>query len=144
MRRLLRATTLALVLAAGSTALGSIAVHAAAGGSGPNTQTIRADCGSAGPIDVVINFQAGGFAAAHVVGGGAFTPISFGEQTITFTPPGGTQQTQTMPPITKGQSSHASGTTVSCSFDFTVNLPDGSSVHIVGTVTGFIVGPQSS
>ena len=144
MRRVFGSILLLSVLAVASWALAASTADADVG-SGPNAQTVHANCGSAGPVDVVINFQSGPFAAAHVVGGGTFVPVSFGEQTITFTPPGGTQQTQTMPPITKGQSSHASGNTVNCSFDFTAtDRKSGATLRIVGTVTGFIVGPQSS
>jgi hypothetical protein len=143
MRRLLGSITLAVALAASTWMIGSAAVHAAASGDGPNSQTISADCGSAGPVDVVINFQAGQFAAAHVVGGGTFVPTGFGEQTVTFTPPGGSPQTQTFPPITKGESSNASGDAVNCSFDFTVTDRHGGTAHIVGTVTGVIHAPQA-
>jgi hypothetical protein len=145
MRRLIGSIMLVSVLAVASWAAGSNAVHAAAGGSGPNMETFTVDCGSAGPVDVVINFQAGGFAAAHVVGGAAFTPISFGPQTVTFTPPGGTPQTQTFPGMTKGESTHSgAGGTTTCSFDFTAtDRKSGATVHIVGTVTGMIHGQQS-
>ncbi len=140
MRKVFGAITLAVALGIGAWTIGAGAAQAAPG-NGPNAETIHADCGSAGPMDVVINFAAGQFAAAHVVGGGTFVPLSFGEQTVTFTPPGGTPQTQTFPGITKGQSSNASGDTVTCSFDFTASQK-GATVHVVGTVTGVIHGPQ--
>ena len=139
MRKALGTIALVVTLGAGAWMLGPSAVHAAGGGSGPNALTIQADCGSDGPVDVQINFAAGQFAAAHVSGGGAFVPLSFGEQTVTFTPPGGPSQTQTLPGITKGQSSHASGDTVNCSFDFTgTDRKSGATVRVVGTVTGII------
>ena len=139
MRRVLKGITVAIAIGVTSWMIGPSAVHAAAGGDGPNAVTFDADCGSAAPIGVQINFAAGQFAAAHVVDGGTFVPLSFGEQTVTFTPPGGPSQTQTFPPITKGQSSHASGDQVTCSFDFTAtDRKSGATIHIVGTVTGVI------
>jgi len=140
MRRVFGSIVLVSVLAVASWALATSTADADVG-SGPNAQTVHANCGSAGPVDVVINFQAAPFAAAHAVAGGTFVPLAFGEQTITFTPPGGSPQTHTEPAISKGQSSHASGDTVNCSFDFTVtDRKSGATVRIVGTVTGVIHG----
>jgi hypothetical protein len=143
MRRIFGSILLVSVLAIVSWAFGANAAHADVG-NGPNAQALTANCGSAGPVDVVINFQAAPFAAAHVVGGAAFTPISFGEETITFTPAGGSPQTRTEPAIAKGQSSNAPGDTVNCSFDFTAtDRKSGATIHIVGTVTGVIHGQQA-
>jgi len=65
-------------------------------------------------------------------------PVAFGVETGVFTDPGGTQHPFTNPPRTKGSSTPNGAPLINCSYHLTGSFPDGSSVVVDGTVTGFV------
>jgi hypothetical protein len=95
-------------------------------------------------IDVVLTGQIGSgevFAPAHVVGStSVFQPLII-DETIEFTPNGGTTETmlfQARKPSLRGK---VQGDLVTCNIDDTETFPDGV-IHVFGTVTG-VFTPKS-
>ena len=98
---------------------------------------IPASCGGE-PVVVAVNGN-GEFTAAHVVSDtSVFVPQSF-DLTFEQTPPGGPTESET--DTSAKHNTH--GDLVTCDIDFSQSFPDGSMLHLEGTVTGFFT-PSSS
>ena len=101
---------------------------------------ITLDCGG-DQISAVSNGN-GAWTPAHDVSGtGAFIPIEFGAQDGVFTDPDGNEfpfsDTDIFP---KGSANPKGRTIVDCTFVIDTSFPDGSSLFVVGAVTGFLTG----
>jgi hypothetical protein len=98
-----------------------------------NSTVITADCG-AGQLRVSVNGN-GEFTPAHVIGSTAmFVPTAF-DVTFSFTPNGGTTESET---DTSAKQNQAKGT-VTCDIPIGLNtfVTPGGTFSISGTVTGF-------
>ena len=83
-------------------------------------------------VQLVVNGN-GEFTPAHVVGSTAvFIPEAF-NVTFEFTLPGEPTQSET----DTSSKPNVHGDLVTCSFDVTQTFPEGGTVHLFGTVTGF-------
>ena len=95
-----------------------------------NSLAFPATCGGQ-TVQVVVNGN-GRFTPAHAVGSTAvFVPQAF-NITFEFTPTGGMTETV----IDTSTKPNVHGDLVTCSFDVTESLPDGT-LHLFGTATGF-------
>jgi hypothetical protein len=65
-------------------------------------------------------------------------PVAFGVETDVFTDPSGTVHTSTVPARAKGSSAPNGATLLNCSYHLALSLPNGASLAIDGTVTGFV------
>jgi hypothetical protein len=65
-------------------------------------------------------------------------PVAFGEETVVFTDPGGIPHPDTSPPRAKGSAPPHGAPLINCSYSIALSFPDGSSVAVNGTVTGFV------
>jgi hypothetical protein len=87
---------------------------------------------------VVVN-GSGNWNPAHDLNSNSILiPVSFGVETGVFTDPGGTLHPFTNPPRAKGSAAPNGAPLVNCSFHLAGSFPDGSSVVVDGTVTGFV------
>jgi hypothetical protein len=139
LRRLCMALTLGILM---TTALVQ-AAYADPSDSLKNVFPRTHECGGQ-LVDLVIIGQIGGgevFAPAHVVGStSVFQPLII-DETIEFTPNGGTTETmlfQERKPSLRGK---VQGDLVTCNVDDTETFPDGV-IHVFGTVTG-VFTPKS-
>jgi hypothetical protein len=83
-------------------------------------------------VQLVVNGN-GEFTPAHVVGSTAvFIPEAF-DVTFEFTLPGEPTQSET----DTSSKPNVHGDLVTCSFDVTQTFPEGGTVHLFGSVTGF-------
>jgi hypothetical protein len=97
-----------------------------------NSFTFPATCDDGQTVQVVVNGN-GEFSPAHVVGSTAvFIPEAF-NVTFEFTPPGGPTQSET----DTSSKHNVHGDLVTCSFDVTQTFPEGGTVHLFGSATGF-------
>ena len=97
-----------------------------------NSFTFPATCDNGQTVQVVVNGN-GEFSPAHVVGSTAvFVPQAF-DLTFEFTSPGGPTESET----DTSSKPNVHGDLVTCSFDVTQTFPEGGTVHLFGTVTGF-------
>jgi hypothetical protein len=114
-------------------AVGVVAQAASADPNNKGTLHVTAFCGGQ-PVDVVVQGN-GNFSAAHVVGStSTFGPTAF-DLTSSFTPAGGTTQTET-----NTSAQHNQVGVVTCDIPKALNtftFPDGSTLSLSGTVTGF-------
>jgi hypothetical protein len=141
---MLRATRLKFALA---TILGlSIAALAAGTASADppvgarNAVPVTADCGG-DPISAVVN-GAGAWVPAHDLNStSVFIPLQFGASTGLFTAPDGTEFPINDPPSPPKGSANPSGRSiVNCTYSIDATFPDGSSLEVDGSVTGFFSG----
>jgi hypothetical protein len=97
-----------------------------------NSFTFPATCDDGQSVQVVVNGN-GEFSPAHVVGSTAvFIPEVF-DVTFEFTLPGGPTQTET----DTSSKHNVHGDLVTCSFDVTQTFPEGGTIHLFGSATGF-------
>ena len=97
-----------------------------------NSFTFPATCDDGQSVQVVVNGN-GEFSPAHVVGSTAvFIPQAF-DVTFEFTPPGGPTQSET----DTSSKHNVHGDLVTCSFDVTQTFPEGGTIHLFGSATGF-------
>jgi len=106
-----------------------------------NSQTITAFCGAQ---RVVVSVNGNGeFTPAHVIAStSVFVPTAF-DLTFSFTPPGGTTQSDTDTSAKQNQGK----ATVTCAIPGALNTftgPDGAVFSISGTVTGFFTPASGS
>jgi hypothetical protein len=81
------------------------------------------------------------FAPAHVVGSTSIFQLLIIDETIEFTPNGGTTETFPFQGTKPGLQGNVQGDLVTCNVDDTETFPDGV-VHVFGTVTG-VFTPKS-
>lgn len=126
------ALTLALVVG------GTAAATATADPTGAkNSLRITIQCGAT-TYQVVVNGN-GNWTPAHDLNSNSIlVPVAFGEQTGVFTDPSGTQHPFTEPPATKGSANPNGAPLIGCTFHADQSFPDGSSVVVDGSVTGFV------
>jgi hypothetical protein len=95
-------------------------------------------------IDIVVIGQIGSgevFAPAHVVGStSVFQPLII-DETVEFTPNGGTTETTPFQATKPSLGGKVQGDLVTCNVDDTETFPDGV-IHVFGTVTG-VFTPKS-
>jgi len=126
LRRLCVALTLGILM------LAALAQGAAADPiNAKNSFSFPATCDGQ-KVQLVVNGN-GEFTPAHVVGSTAvFIPEAF-NVTFEFTLPGEPTQSET----DTSSKPNVHGDLVTCSFDVTQTFPEGGTVHLFGTVTGF-------
>ena len=126
LRRLCVALTLGILMMA------ALAQGAAADPSNPNhSLTFPAACdGQTVQFTVSGN---GDFTPGHVVGSTAVFVLQAVDITFQFTLPGEPTQSET----TARSKGNVHGDLVTCSFDVTQTFPEGGTVHLFGSVTGF-------
>jgi hypothetical protein len=126
LRRLCVALTLGILM------LAALAQGAAADPSNAkNSFSFPATCGGQ-TVQLVVNGN-GEFTPAHVVGSTAlFIPEAF-NVTFEFTLPGEPTQSET----DTSSKPNVHGDLVTCSFDVTQTFPEGGTIHLFGTATGF-------
>jgi hypothetical protein len=96
-----------------------------------NSFSFPATCGGQ-TVQLVVNGN-GEFTPAHVVGSTAlFIPEAF-NVTFEFTLPGEPTQSET----DTSSKPNVHGDLVTCSFDVTQTFPEGGTIHLFGTATGF-------
>ncbi len=124
LRRLL---VLSVVVLVGATLAGTAS---AAPVNSPNAFTIPATCDGQ-DVEFVVMGE-GDFTPGHVVGStSVFIPYSF-EIAFTFTPEGGEPVTETESATKRARARNA----VTCTIDFTGEVPGEGTFSAVGTVTG--------
>jgi hypothetical protein len=126
LRRLCMALTLGILM------LAALAQGAAADPiNAKNSFTFPATCDGQ-TVQLVVNGN-GEFTPAHVVGSTAlFIPEAF-NVTFEFTLPGEPTQSET----DTSSKPNVHGDLVTCSFDVTQTFPEGGTIHLFGTATGF-------
>jgi hypothetical protein len=126
LRRLCVALTLGILM------LAALAQGAAADPlNAKNSFSFPATCGGQ-TVQLVVNGN-GEFTPAHVVGSTAlFIPEAF-NVTFEFTLPGEPTQSET----DTSSKPNVHGDLVTCSFDVTQTFPEGGTIHLFGTATGF-------
>jgi hypothetical protein len=126
LRRLCVALTLGILM------LAALAHGAAADPlNAKNSFSFPATCGGQ-TVQLVVNGN-GEFTPAHVVGSTAlFIPEAF-NVTFEFTLPGEPTQSET----DTSSKPNVHGDLVTCSFDVTQTFPEGGTIHLFGTATGF-------
>lgn len=133
MTRLRLGFLLLSMVVAGAAAGMAAADPAKAPGSTPITIT----CGSA-TYHAVVNGN-GAWSPAHDLNSNSILiPVAFGVETDVFTDPSGNVTTSTNPPRAKGSSAPKGAPLLNCSYHLALSFPDGSSVTVDGTVTGFV------
>jgi hypothetical protein len=124
-RRLCVALTLGILM------LAALAQGAAADPiNAKNNLSFPADCGGQ-PVQFVLNGN-GDFTAGHVVGSTTVYVVQSFDVTFEFTPTGG----ETMSETAARSKRNVHGDLVTCTFDVTQSVPDGT-FHFFGTATGF-------
>jgi hypothetical protein len=125
LRRLCVALTLGILM------LAALAQGAAADPiNAKNNVSFPADCGGQ-PVQFVLNGN-GDFTAGHVVGSTTVYVVQSFNVTFEFTPTGG----ETMSETAARSKGNVHGDLVTCTFDVTQSVPDGT-FHFFGTATGF-------
>lgn len=125
LRRLCVALTLGILI------LAALAQGAAADPiNAKNNFSFPANCGGQ-PVQFVLNGN-GDFTPGHVVGSTSVFVVQSFNVTFEFTPTGG----ETMSETAARSKGNVHGDLVTCTFDVTQNVPDGT-FHFVGTATGF-------
>jgi hypothetical protein len=103
----------------------------------PRSTPVTVHCGTMS-FDTVTNGN-GNFAPAHDLNStSVLVPVAFGGDSGVFTDPSGTPHPFTDPPSSKGSAAPKGATLLDCSFHIDVTFPDGSSLVVDGTVTGFV------
>jgi hypothetical protein len=98
-----------------------------------NSLTFPVTCDDGQTVQIVLKGN-GAFTPAHVVGSTAvFIPQAF-DVTFEFTPPGGPTQSET----DTSSKPNVHGDLVTCSFDVTQTFPEGGTIHLFGSATGFL------
>jgi hypothetical protein len=130
----LRLGFLAMVMVVAGIAAGvAVADPTNARGSAPITIT----CGTTIYHGVVNG--SGAWSPAHDLNSNSvLIPVSFGVETDVFTDSGGTAHQSTNPARAKGSSAPNGAPLLDCSYHLALSFPDGSSVTVDGTVTGFV------
>jgi hypothetical protein len=105
-----------------------------------NALPVTADCGG-DPISAVVN-GAGRWGPAHDLNSTrVFIPLQFGASTGVFTAPDGTEFDASDPGSPpKGSADPSGRTIVNCTYTIDATFPDGSSLAVEGTVTGYFSG----
>jgi hypothetical protein len=102
-----------------------------------NAVPVTADCGE-GPISAVVNGNSPWVPAHDLDSTNVFIPLQFGPTTGVFTDPTGTPHPFSDPASPpKGSANPAGRTIVDCTYHIDATFPDGSSLVVDGTVTGF-------
>ena len=83
-------------------------------------------------VQFVVNGN-GEFTPGHVVGSTAVFVVEAVDITFEFTLPGGPTESET----DTASKNNVHGDLVTCSFDVTQTFPEGGTVHLFGTATGF-------
>jgi hypothetical protein len=83
-------------------------------------------------VQFVVNGN-GEFTPGHVVGRTAVFVVEAVDITFEFTLPGGPTESET----DTASKNNVHGDLVTCSFDVTQTFPEGGTVHLFGTATGF-------
>jgi hypothetical protein len=126
---MLRRLCVALIL--GILMLAALAQGAAADPiNAKNNLSFQADCGGQ-PVQFVLNGN-GDFTPGHVVGSTTVYVVQSFNVTFEFTPTGG----ETMSETATRSKGNVHGDLVTCTFDVTQSVPDGT-FHFFGTATGF-------
>jgi hypothetical protein len=103
----------------------------------PGSAPIAITCGNT-TYHAVVNGN-GAWAPAHDLNSNSvLIPVAFGVETDVFTDPSGTVHTSTVPARAKGSSAPNGATLLNCSYHLALSLPNGASLAIDGTVTGFV------
>jgi hypothetical protein len=97
-----------------------------------NSFAFPVTCDDGQTVQVVVNGN-GEFTPAHVVGSTAVFVPQILDTTFEFTLPGGPTQTET----DSASKPNVHGDLVTCTFDVTQTFPEGGTVHLFGTATGF-------
>jgi hypothetical protein len=130
----LRLAFFVLAIAVAGAAAG---VAAADPANAPRSAPITITCGNT-TYQAVVNGN-GAWSPAHDLNSNSILiPVAFGVETDVFTDPGGTAHTSTVPARAKGSSEPNGAPLLNCSYHLALSFPDGSSVVVDGTVTGFI------
>ena len=103
-----------------------------------NSAPVTIQCGDT-TYQAVVNGN-GRWAPAHDLNSNAvLIPVAFGEETAVFTDPAGTSHpVPGNPAATKGSATPNGAPLINCSYHLALSFPDGSSLAIDGTVTGFV------
>ncbi len=133
MTRLRLGFLLLAMVVAGSAA----GVAAADPSNAPRSAPITVICGNT-TYQAVVNGNGAWTPAHDLNSNGILIPVAFGVETDVFTDPTGTVTTSTSPARAKGSSSPNGAPLLNCSYHLALSFPDGSSVTVDGTVTGFI------
>jgi hypothetical protein len=131
---------LATILALSVTALAAGTASADPKVGARNSLPVTADCGG-DPISAVVN-GSGVWVPAHDLNStSVFIPLQFGAATGVFTAPDGTQFPINDPPSPpKGSANPPGRAIVNCTYSIDAAFPDGSSLKVDGSVTGFFSG----
>jgi hypothetical protein len=98
---------------------------------------VTIQCGTT-TYQAVVNGN-GAWSPAHdLASNSILIPIAFGEQNGVFTDPSGTPHPFTDPPRAKGSSSPNGAPLIDCTFHIEQSFPDGASIVVDGSVTGFV------
>ena len=112
-------------------------VAAADPANAPRSLPITVICGNT-TYQTVANGN-GAWSPAHDLNSNStLIPVGIGVETAVFTEPNGTVTTSTTPARAKGSSAPSGAPLLNCSYHVALSFPDGSSVTVDGTVTGFI------
>ena len=105
-----------------------------------NALPVTANCGG-DTISAVVN-GAGRWVPAHDLNStSVFIPLQFGPSTGVFTAPDGTEFDASDPGSPPKGSANPSGRTiVNCTYSIDAVFPDGSSLEVEGSVSGFFTG----
>jgi hypothetical protein len=130
----LRSGFFVLAIAVAGAAAG---VAAADPGKAPRSAPVTITCGNT-TYDAVVNGN-GVWSPAHDLNSNStIIPVAFGVATNVFTDPGGTIHTSTDPATAKGSSAPEGAPLLDCSYHLALSFPDGSSLVVDGTATGFV------
>ncbi len=103
----------------------------------PGSAPITIICGNT-TYHAVVNGN-GAWTPAHDLNSNSILiPVAFGVETDVFTDPSGTVQTSTVPARAKGSAAPNGATLLNCSYHLALSFPNGASLAIDGTVTGFV------
>jgi hypothetical protein len=103
----------------------------------PGSAPITITCGNT-TYHAVVNGN-GAWSPAHDLNSNSILiPVAFGVETDVFTDPHGTVTTSTTPARAKGSSAPKGAPLLNCSYHLALSFPNGASLVVDGTVTGFI------
>jgi len=130
----------ALATVALTAGLAVTAAPAAADPTGAKNSTpVSVTCDNGQTYETVAN-GGGQFTPAHDLNSTSMlVPVAFGPTTFTATDPdGNVVDSGTDPAVAKGSSAQNPGADMECSFVVTFQDPDGLTITVEGTVTGFV------
>jgi hypothetical protein len=122
--------------------LAMVVVGAAAGvaaadpTNAPGSAPITVTCGNT-TYHAVVNGNGAWLPAHDLNSNSILIPVAFGVETDVFTDPSGTVHTSTVPARAKGSSAPNGAPLLNCSYHLALSFPNGASLVIDGTVTGF-------